>query len=45
MAAAHPGGREKEEGSDARGEVKPQKDMCWSCCLVRMVKMETSEQL
>lgn len=27
MAAAHAGGREEEEGSDARGELKSQKDV------------------
>lgn len=27
VAAAHAGGREEEEGSDARGELKSQKDV------------------
>lgn len=44
MAAAHAGGREEEEGSDALGELKSQKDLCRSCCLVRMVRVEPREQ-
>lgn len=43
MAAAHAGGREEEEGSDARGELKSQKDVA-GCCLVRMVRVEPHEQ-
>lgn len=31
-------------GFDAHGELKSQKDVCWSCCLVRNVRVDPCEQ-